>query len=87
MTITNKQLSVIVNQYITESGVTKSFIAKKIGVSRQAIDKILEKKNFSIDDANKILNVIGYTVDQISIKKIWKSNKKWFTNDSRYDIL
>lgn len=70
MTITNKQLSVIVNQYITESGVTKSFIAKKIGVSRQAIDKILEKKNFSIDDANKILNVIGYTVDQISIKKI-----------------
>lgn len=70
MAITNKQLSVIVNQYITESGVTKSFIAKKIGVSRQAIDKILEKKNFSIDDANKILNVIGYTVDQISIKKI-----------------
>lgn len=70
MTITNKELSVIVNQYITESGVTKSFIAKKIGVSRQAIDKILEKKNFSIDDANKILNVIGYTVDQISIKKI-----------------
>ena len=70
MAITNKQLSVIVNQYITESGVTKSFIAKKIGVSRQAIDKILEKKNFSIDDANKTLNVIGYTVDQISIKKI-----------------
>ena len=70
MAITNKQLSVIVNQYITESGVTKAFIAKKIGVSRQAIDKILEKKNFSIDDANKILNVIGYTVDHISIKKI-----------------
>ena len=46
MTITNKELSVIVNQYITESGVTKAFIAKKIGVSRQAIDKILEKKKF-----------------------------------------
>lgn len=68
--MTNKDLIDIVNMTIKESGVTKTHIAKKLDISRQGVDKLLEKKNFSIDDANKILNIIGYKVDGISIKKI-----------------
>lgn len=68
--MTNKDLIDLVNSIIKDTGVTKTHIAKKIGVSRQALDKMFEKKNFSLDDANKILNVIGYEIDKISIKKL-----------------
>ena len=68
--MTNKDLITLVNDTIKNCGVTKTHIAKQLGVSRQQIDNLLNKQNFSIDDANKILHVIGYTVDKVSIKKI-----------------
>lgn len=70
--MTNKDLSTLVDDTIKNTGVTKMFIAKKLGVSRQQIDNILAKQNFSVDDANKLLNIIGYEIDNISIKKIEK---------------
>ena len=68
--MTNKDLANLVNSTIKETGVTKTFISNKLGISRQAFDKLLDKKQFSIDDANKILNVIGYHVDKILIQKL-----------------
>lgn len=68
--MTNKDLINIVNATIKESGVTKTHIAKKLDVSRQGLDKILQKQSFAIDDANKILNILGFEVDNVSIKKI-----------------
>jgi predicted XRE-type DNA-binding protein len=69
-TMTNKDLSVLVNQTIKDNGINKTFISDKLGVTRQQIDNLLNKKQFSIDDANKILNIIGYEIDNISIKKL-----------------
>lgn len=71
--MTNKDLSKLVDDTIKESGVTKMHIAKKLGVSRQQIDNILAKQNFSVDDANKLLNIIGYEIDNVSIKIIEKN--------------
>lgn len=68
--MTNKDLSVLVNQTIKDNGINKTFISDKLGVTRQQIDNLLNKKQFSIDDANKILNIIGYEIDNISIKKL-----------------
>lgn len=68
--MTNKDLITLVNETIKSTGVTKTHIATKLGVSRQALDKILDKKSFSIDDANKILNIIGYEIDNVRIQKI-----------------
>ena len=39
-------------------------------MSRQQLDNMLKKKHFSINDANSILNVIGYAIDKVEIKKI-----------------
>lgn len=66
----NKDLSNLVDQIIKDNGINKTFISDKLGVSRQQIDNLLNKKQFSIDDANRILNIIGYEIDNISIKKI-----------------
>lgn len=71
--MTNKDFANLVDFYISQSGVTKQFIADKLQVKRQQIDNLLKKRNFSIEDANKLLSPIGYEVDLVSIKKIEKN--------------
>lgn len=68
--MTNKDLAELVKQTIKDNGISKTFIAGKMNISRQQLDNILKKKQFSIDDANSILNVIGYTITNIDIKRI-----------------
>ncbi len=68
--MTNKDLSTLVDDTIKNTGVTKIFISNKLGIKRQALDNLMTKKSFSIDDANKILNIIGYEIDNISVKKV-----------------
>lgn len=68
--MTNKDLANLVDNTIKETGVTKMHIANKLGISRQAFDKLLDKKQFSVDDANKILNIIGYNIENVVIQKI-----------------
>lgn len=68
--MTNKDLSKLVDDTIKDTGITKMHIAKKLNVSRQQIDNILAKQNFSVDDANKLLNIIGYEINNVSIKKL-----------------
>lgn len=68
--MTNKDLSNLVNQIIKDNGIKKSFIADKLDISRQALDHLITKKQFSIDDANKVLNIIGYEIDNVTTKKV-----------------
>lgn len=59
---TNKELAQTVNEAIKESGIKKTALAEKIGLTRQGLDKMLQKQSFSLDDANKILNIIHKSV-------------------------
>lgn len=68
MISTNKDLTEAVEQVIADNGIKKTWIADKLGVANQNVNKILRKTNFSIDDANKILSLIGYEA-RVSIKK------------------
>lgn len=73
MTIkTNDDLKKAVNSAIAESGYKKQWIAEKLNISRQALSNFLNKSNFSLDDANKILTIIGYE----TITKVNKINEK-----------
>ena len=66
---TNQELAQAVNELILQSGIKKTFISEKLGISRQALDKLLDKKNFSLEDANKILSIINYSAECL-IKKV-----------------
>lgn len=57
------ELALLVDEYINKHGFKYKFIAEKLGISRQALYNLLRKKNFNIDDANRILSVIGYKID------------------------
>ncbi len=67
--VTNKDLIDIVNQTIKESGYKKIWIADQLGITRQALTSLLSKQNFSVDDANRILNAVGYKLEINVIKK------------------
>lgn len=58
----NNELVQIVTDSIKQSGITKTFIANKLGLTRQGLDKMLQKKSFSLDDANKILSLLNKKV-------------------------
>ena len=59
---TNQELAQAVNEAIKESGIKKTALAQKIGLSRQGLDILLKKQSFSLDDANRILTVIHQSV-------------------------
>lgn len=68
----NNELKQAVNKAIDDSGVKKSFISDKLGISRQAFYKMMnEKESFSLDDANKILDILGKKTETV-IKKVDK---------------
>ena len=65
----NIELVEAVKNEIKNSGIKKTFIAEKLGISRQAFSNLLAKQNFSIDDANKILSIIGKSVNAEIVNK------------------
>lgn len=73
--MTNKDLSKLVNQTIKDNGINKTFISDKLGIKRQSLDNLMKKKQFSIDDANSILNTFGFEIDNIKVKKLKKISK------------
>lgn len=59
---TNKELAQAVNDAIKESGIKKTVLAEKIGLTRQGLDVLLKKQSFSLDDANRILSIIHQSI-------------------------
>lgn len=57
------ELAVLVDNYINSHGFKYKFIAENLDMSRQALYNLLRKKNFNINDANRILSVIGYKIE------------------------
>ncbi len=57
---TNQELAQAVNDLIEKSGYKRIYIAEKLGIANQNLKRFLNKDNFSIDDANKVLDILGY---------------------------
>lgn len=57
---TNSELSKTIDGLISEKGIKKTWLAERLGVANQNVNKLINKKNISLDDANKILSLIGY---------------------------
>jgi len=66
---TSKDLIAAVDAAIQESGVKKVWISEKLGISNQNFNRLMNKKAFSLDDANRILSLIGYETIALINKK------------------
>lgn len=54
------ELAIYVDNFINSKGIKKSWIIEQLGISQPYFYKLMHKKNFTVDDANRILNTIGY---------------------------
>ncbi len=70
---TNQELTQAVNDLIEKSGYKRIYIAEKLGIANQNLKRFLNKDNFSIDDANKVLDILGYKASIRISKKDWKN--------------
>lgn len=57
---TNEQILIEIKKLMLETKTTQREIANKLGIKPQGLTKILNKKNFGFEDAEKILNVMDY---------------------------
>ena len=58
----NEQLLIEIKKIILEAKTTQREISDKLGIKPQGLTKMLNKKNFSFEDAQKILNAMGYNL-------------------------
>ncbi len=57
------ELAILVDNFINSKGIKKVWIIEQLGISQPYFYKLMHKKNFTIDDANRILAVIGYKIE------------------------
>lgn len=57
---TNQELAQAIEKIIDDTGIKKIWLSEKMGISNQNFNRLMSKKSFSVDDANKILNPLGY---------------------------
>lgn len=56
----NEQILIEIKKLMLETKTTQREIAEKLGIKPQGLTKILNKKNFSFEDAQKILAAMNY---------------------------
>ena len=59
----NEQLVIELKKLMLEEKITQQDIATALGVTRQSVRGILTKKNFSFKDAQKILELMNYSLE------------------------
>lgn len=69
MISTNKELSQALEETISSNGIKKTWLAEQLGVANQNVNKMINKKNISLDDVNKILSVMGYKASVVIEKQ------------------
>lgn len=56
----NEQILIEIKKLMLDVKITQREIAEKLGIKPQGLTKMLNKKNFSFEDAKKILGTMEY---------------------------
>lgn len=58
----NEQIVIEIKKLMLETKMSQREIADKMNIKPQGLTKLLNKKNFGFEDAEKILSVMGYNL-------------------------
>ena len=56
----NEQIVIEIKKLMLEKHISQREIAERLNIKPQGLTKLLNKKNFGFEDAQKILSAIGY---------------------------
>lgn len=59
----NDQLIIELKKLMLEEKITQQEIADKLGFTRQGVQSIITKKNFTFKDAQKLLELMNYSLE------------------------
>lgn len=60
--ISKEQLIIEYKKLLLDNQISQREIAQKLGITPQALTKIINKQNFSFDDMKKLLSAINYNM-------------------------
>lgn len=69
----NEELSKAIDKAITDSGYKRMYVAEQLGIANQNLKRTIHS-NLSLDDANKILDIIGYDAMVVIEKRLKKQS-------------
>ncbi len=58
----NEQIVIEIKKLMLENRISQREIADKMNIKPQGLTKILNKKNFGFEDAERILSAMGYNL-------------------------
>lgn len=56
----SEQMLTEIKKLLLDEHITQRDLSDRLGIKPQGLTKLLNKKNFSFDDAQRILTVLGY---------------------------
>lgn len=59
----NEQLAIELKKLMLDCKISQREIADKLGIKPQGLTKLMNKKNFGFEDAQKILNAMDFELD------------------------
>ena len=74
----NEQIVIEIKKLMLETQISQREIAEKLGIKPQGLTKILAKKNFGFEDAQKVLSAMGYRTTKQTNDRITQGNQ-WRT--------
>ena len=58
----NQQIVIEIKKLMLEKQVSQREIAERLNIKPQGLTKLLNKKNFGFEDAEKVLSALGYNL-------------------------
>ena len=58
----NQQIVIEIKKLMLEKQVSQREIAERLNIKPQGLTKLLSKKNFGFEDAEKVLSALGYNL-------------------------
>lgn len=58
--INSDQMMTEIKKLLLDERITQRDLAERLGIKPQGLTKLLNKKNFSFEDAQRILSALGY---------------------------
>ena len=65
----NDDIVALVDNYLNIHGIKKTFLAEKMGITRQRLNTIFQKKNINLDDLKQIADALGLDVEINLVEK------------------
>lgn len=59
----NDDIVALIDNYLNINGIRKTFLAEKMGITKQRLNTIFQKKNINLDDLKQIADALGLDVE------------------------